>query len=387
MPARINHNAHLTSLHRNLSLHNASAARNMQQLSSGMRVNRASDDPASLALADGIQSEIRAVAEGTRNIEQTFSLLQVAEGSLNEIANMARRMHTLAMEAATSTFSDRDRMTINAEFAQLREEIDRIAGAATYNGRHLLTGANMHLEAESTALTNAADNGTSDIRVTDAVGGTYNFIDTVGDDTITLGNGVLTQTVNIGDALEGTGAIPSGKNTVIDFDELGIRVTLNGPNVVGVPGEYADGELDGQSIIVSEVEDFAFQVGPSETSNDVTRIRIPDMRATGPELQMDDLSITTTADARAALTKLVEVQDKVTVERNRIGAFQNRLQLSIETSTAVLERMRGTEASIREVNVAQSVNAMAKSQVLAQAATSVAVSADADIERILNLLR
>lgn len=386
MPARINHNAHLTTLHRNLSVHHAGAARQIQQLSSGMRANRASDDPASLALADGIHSEVRAVAEGTRNIEQTFSLLQVAEGSLNEIANMARRMQALAMEAASSVFSDRDRMSINAEFSQLREEIDRIAGTATYNGRHLLTGANMHLEASSTAVADAADNGVSDIRVSDAVGGTYTFIDTPGDGTITLGNGVLTQTVNVAEQLE-SGAIPAGQNAVVRFVELGIRITLNGPDVVGVPGEYADGDLDGQSIIVTESEDFAFQVGPSETSNDVSRIRIPDMRATGPELDIADLSIATLADTRRALGRLQEVQDKVTVVRNRIGAFQNRLELSIETSMSVLERMRGTEAAIREVNVAQAVTAMARSQILAQAATTMAVEADADIERILSLLQ
>jgi len=358
----------------------------MQQLSSGMRINRASDDPASLALANGINSEVRAVQEGTRNIEQTFSLLQVAEGTLSEIADMARRMTALAMQASSSVFNDRDRLNINAEFSQLREEIDRIAGAATYNGRHLLTGANMHLEASSSSLQGAAQNGISDIRVSEAVGGTYTFIDTPGDGTVTLGNGVLTQTITVADQLE-DGALPAGQNAVLDFGELGVRITLNGPGVVGVSGEYADGDLDGQTVLVTEVEDLAFQVGPSGTSNDVSRMRIPDMRATGPELNMADLSIVTMADARHALDRLQGVLDKVTVERNRIGAFQNRLQLSIGTSMSVLERMRGAEAAIREVNVAQSVNAMARSQILAQAATSVAVSADTDIERILSLLR
>jgi len=386
MPARINHNAHLTTIHRNLAAHHAGANRSIQQLSSGMRVNRASDDPASLALADGISSEVRAVAEGTRNIEQTFSLLQVAEGSLSEIANMTGRMRSLAMQAATSVFSDRDRLTISSEFTQLRDEIDRIAGAATYNGRHLLTGANMHLEASSTALTHAADNGISDIRVSDASGGTYTFIDTPGDGTITLGNGVITQTVNVTDDLD-VHAIPAGENAVVNFAELGIRVTLNGPDVVGVRGEYSDGDLDGQQIEVTEVDNFAFQVGPSETSNDVSRIRIPDMRATGTELDLGDLSISTMEDARQALTRLQEAEDKITVERNRIGAFQNRLQLSIETSMAVMERMRGTESAIREVDVARAAGTMAKSQILAQAATRVAVDADADIERILSLLR
>ncbi|MFH1566478.1 MAG: flagellin [Gemmatimonadota bacterium] len=386
MPAQINNHAHLQQLNRNLSLHYAGAARQMGQLSSGLRVSRSSDDPASLALADGIHSEIRAVAEGARNIEQTFSLLQVAEGTLGEITNMVGRMHSLAMEAASSVYSDRDRVNINAEFLQLREEIDRTAGAATYNGRHLLTGANPHLEAASTALAGAATTGVNDIRISDAVAGTYTFADSRGDGRLTLGNGVLTQTMDLGDQLE-QGAIPAGEHRVVIFDELGIRVTLNGPGVVGAPGRYADGALDGQTIVVSASTGFTFQVGPTEASNDVSRIRIPDMRASGPELAMESLSLRTMEDAQQALARLRQIQDQVTVERDHIGAFQNRLELSINTSMSVLERMQSAEADFREVDVARSVADLTRSQILAEAATSMSLSANTDTERILNLLR
>ena len=102
MPARINHNVHLKQIQRNLSVHHADAARQIEHLSSGLRVSRPSDDPASLAQADGIKSELRSLSEGRRNIQQTFSLLQVADGSLNEIAAMVNRMQALAIQAGSS---------------------------------------------------------------------------------------------------------------------------------------------------------------------------------------------------------------------------------------------------------------------------------------------
>lgn len=386
MPARINHNAHLKQTHRSLALHSAGIARRVEQLSSGNRVNRSSDDPAGMALVNSIHSEVRAITEGTRNIQQTFSLLQVAEGSLSEIANMIGRMRDLAMQASSSVYSDADRQNINAEFGTLRAEIDRIAGAATYNGRHLLTGGDMTINQSSTARTDAAASGISDIRVSDAARGTYTFVDAPGDGQITLGNGVMTETVVIGDRLA-DGAVPPGSHSVVPFGSLGIRVTLNGPDVIGAPGEYADGALDGQTITVDEITGFTFQFGPAETSNDVAVIHIADMRATGPHLGMADLSIITLRDAQASLERLEGVQQKVTTERNRLGAFQNRLELSVDTSMSVVERMQGAEADIRETDLAKSVSEMAKSQVLSQVATRMALEIDTDIGRMLSLLQ
>jgi len=386
MPARINHNVHLKQIHRSMATHGAGVARRIEQLSSGNRINRSSDDPASLALVNGIHSEIRAIAEGTRNIQQTFALLQVAEGSLSEIGDMVGRMRDLAMQASSSVYNNADRRSINAEFNTLRAEIDRIAAASTYNGRHLLTGGDMTLNGASTAQTDASVSGISDIRVSAAVSGTYTFVDTPGDSTITLGNGVLTQTIAVGDRLV-DGAIPPDSHAVVPFDRLGIRVTLNGPEVLGAPGEYVDGGLDGQTIIVDEITGFTFQFGPSETSNDVGTIQIADMRATGPHLGMAEISIVTLRDAQRSLEGLVQVQQKVTTERNRLGAFQNRLELSLETSMSVVERMRGTEANIRETDLVKSVSEMTKSQVLSQVAARMALEVDADIGRMLSLLQ
>ena len=384
---RINHNAHLREIHRTLALHSADTSRQIVMLSSGLRVNRSSDDPASLALANGIHSEVRAMVEGTRNIQQTFSLIQVADGSLNEISAMVNRMHSLAMQGASTILNNNNRLSINSEFNELRREIDRIASTTTYNGRRLLTGGNNTLSAESTALAAVATTGLTDVKVTDAEVSTYTFVDEPDDGLLTLGNGVHTQTVVIDDFLNEEGAVEDTEFHKVRFDRLGVEMTLTGSGVLGAPGRYSDGVLDGQTLIVEQDDSLTFQVGPSGTTNDVSRVVIRDMRATGPGLNLGQVSIGTRLDAQNALTVITQAIGTVTGERSRLGAFQNRLQLSISTSLSIVERMVETESRIREVDVARAASRMTHSQILAQAATSIAGTAGADINRILALLR
>ncbi len=387
MPARINHNVHLRQVHRQLAVHQADVSKQIGQLSSGRRVNRSSDDPASLALADGINSEVRAIVEGQRNIQQTFSLLQVADGSLDAIGGMINRMLDLSMQGASSVFNDGDRLNINSEFEDLKQEIDRIAGATTYNGKELLNGFVARVDRiASSAVADVEDTGVVRVRLTEAIPGTYVFLDDPEDGTLTLGNGVLTQTVNVRNLGE-DGALAIDDAVVLGFENLGIEVTLGGGRDDSGRQQYIDGELAGKTLVVEGITGLTFQVGPAETSNDVTTISITDMRSSGPGLNLESISIQTIEDAQNALPALRQAQSALIDERNRIGAFQNRLQLSLNTGEAVMEGMQATEANIREVDIARAITAMTHSQILAEAAISIAVSADADIDQILSLLR
>ena len=385
MPARINHNAHLRQVSRNMTIHSMDTARQIGQLSSGKRVSRSSDDPASLALADGIASEIRAISEGSRNIQQTFSMLQVAEGSLVEIGAMITRMTQLAMQAGSSVFNDNDRLNTNSEFSNLIKEIDRVAGSTTYNGKNLLTGFIVHVAENSTAIKDNDQTGVTKIRLTDTSPSTFTFVDNPGDGLITLGNGVVTQTVSIS-MVENGSITELSSDKFVRFRELGIEMTLAGEKNPEV-GAYKDGSLHGKTIEVEGLTEMSFQVGPSGTSNDVSTMTIADMRATSAALNLGGLSVVTRQDAMRALDGLRQALDLVVEERNRIGAFQNRLKLGIETSEVVVEKMESAASEIRDADIARSVTEMSKSQIMLQVAANIAVEADADIERILSLLR
>ena len=275
MPARLNHNVNLKQVHHNMRIHFDNTGSQIEKAASGRRINRSSDDPAGLALADGIKSEIMALTEGSRNVQQSIQMLQVAEGALGQISAIVQRLQGLSAQSASSTYTDADRPGINSEFQALKNEIERIAEFTSYNGIKLL----------------------------------------------------------------------------------------------------------------DSVREFTIQVGPAGDSNDVSRIVIGAMRTSGTTLNLDLGAIDTDLNARNALDQLQEVELKVLDERNRIAAFQNRLQLSATTTANIVEKMQSSESDIRDADMAQTLSNLSRSQIMAQTASSLAQEADIDIERILTLMQ
>ena len=117
-----------------------------------------------------------------------------------------------------------------------------------------------------------------------------------------------------------------------------------------------------------------------------TVIDIGDMSAAGPNLGIANLTLITTRDARDAMPQLRAAQRNIIQERNRIGAYHRRLELSASTSVSVIERMQKAESEMRDADIVQGVTAMTRAQILTQTAAAIAVEADADIERVLTLL-
>ncbi len=275
MPATLNHNVNLQHINRNMQIHFGNTGTQIEKASSGMRINRSSDDPASLALANGIHSDIYAMAEGSRNVQQSIQMLQVAEGALSQITEMIQRMGSLATQSASSTYSDANRPGVNGEFQALKNEIDRIAEFTTYNGMHLL----------------------------------------------------------------------------------------------------------------DSVDEYTIQAGASEASNDVLRIAIGDMRAMGPELNLDPVTADTLENSQDAIDRLEMARLNLTSKRNHIAALHNRLELSVETAASITASMLATESNVRSADFAQTLSSLTNSQIMMQTAGSLAYEADIDVDRILSLLQ
>jgi flagellin len=125
---------------RNLSVSQGKLAQSMQRLSSGLRINSASDDAAGLAISENMRGQITSMNQAVRNANDGVSLVQTAEGSLNETSNILVRMRELATQSSTGTVGSTERGYIQSEFNKLTSEIDRIAGAAEFNGTKLLDG-------------------------------------------------------------------------------------------------------------------------------------------------------------------------------------------------------------------------------------------------------
>lgn len=137
---RIQHNIAALNTHRNLGFNNTQSAKNLEKLSSGFKINRAGDDAAGLSISEKMRSQIRGLDMATKNSQDGISLIQTAEGALNETHSILQRMRELADQSANGTNTDSDREALQNEVKQLKEEIDRIGNTTEFNTQKLLNG-------------------------------------------------------------------------------------------------------------------------------------------------------------------------------------------------------------------------------------------------------
>ncbi|MFC4182832.1 flagellin N-terminal helical domain-containing protein [Saccharococcus thermophilus] len=144
---RINHNIEALNAYRNLAANQSNLSKNLEKLSSGLRINRAADDAAGLAISEKMRSQIRGLEMAERNAMDAISLLQTAEGALNEVHSILQRMRELAVQAANDTNTDEDRTHIQSEINQLADELNRIGNSTEFNKITLLDGSIYKTEA------------------------------------------------------------------------------------------------------------------------------------------------------------------------------------------------------------------------------------------------
>jgi len=140
MGLRISTNVASLNAQKNLSFTQRGAMTSLARLSSGYRINQAADDAAGLAISENLKGQIRGLRQASRNANDGISLVQVAEGGLNEVSNMMIRLRELAVQSASDTLGDTERKFLDTEYQQLKSEIQRISEVTQFNGRDLLNG-------------------------------------------------------------------------------------------------------------------------------------------------------------------------------------------------------------------------------------------------------
>ena len=369
MALRVNSNLAANSIIRQLKTTTRTVDSGLERLASGLRVNRAADDAAGLSVREGLRAELSGLQVNTRNAELANNLLQTAEGSLNEVNATLIRMRELAVQSSSSTLSDSDRSSLQAEFGQLSAEIDRIAQATTFNDQVLLTGFGNAVDATSTAIARSDTTGVTNVAISGAQAGTFTFIDDAGDSEITLGNGTTTQTINVGTILDGT-VVATGTQVVANFDRLGVQVTLAGANATGATGSFADGDLTGTELVITEGTGGLFQIGPSDAAFNRLEVSIPDLRASGTELNLSSASVDSLTTAQAAITSVDSAITTVAQERGNLGAVQNRVTFNLSATENRIEQVAAAESTISDADIATEVASLTRAQVLQQSATA-----------------
>ncbi|OWA36186.1 flagellin [Saccharibacillus sp. O16] len=145
----INHNIQAVNTHRNMGLNSAAASKNMEKLSSGLRINRAADDAAGLSISEKMRGQIRGLEQAQRNVQDGISFAQTAEGAMNEVSSMLGRMKELNVQKANGTYGAGDKSNINAELNALGDQIDSIMSNTKFNGINITSTVSVQADDSS----------------------------------------------------------------------------------------------------------------------------------------------------------------------------------------------------------------------------------------------
>jgi len=294
----INHNIAASNTHRQLAVNTANTNKSIEKLSSGLRINRAGDDAAGLAISEKMRGQIRGLDMAAKNSQDGISLIQTAEGALNETHSILQRMRELAVQSSNDTNTDTDRTSLQKEVDELAKEITRIANTTEFNTKKLLDGS--------------AKTGSG---VTSAANLTFHI-----------------------------GANAS-QNISLDISAMD-SASLG---VAGTGGASATGST-----------------AATATSG---------------------ISISSQASANAAITTINTAIETVSTERAKLGAYQNRLEHTINNLNTSAENLTAAESRIRDVDMAKEMMSQTKNNILAQAAQAMLAQANQQPQGVLQLLR
>jgi flagellin len=368
---RINHNIAALNTHRQLGSATNAQMKSMEKLSSGLRINRAGDDAAGLAISEKMRGQIRGLDQASRNSQDAISLIQTAEGALNETHDILQRMRELSVQASNGTNTDDDRIALNNEVTELIEEIDRIANQTEFNTKKLLDGSlGTQVDNSTTASTALAVTGVTGASTTGGL--------TANTWTIAAGDGTNVPT--------GAYTITDGTTTLVSnvaADATAGKITFgNGELVIDVSDAYLTDALDGATIEITGSE-VTFQIGANE--NQTMGLSISDMTASG--LSVDGIDISNATDAQTAISTIDDAITSVSEERAKLGANQNRLDHTINNLGTSSENLTAAESRIRDVDMAKEMMTQTKNSILGQAAQAMLAQSNQMPQGVLQLLR
>ncbi|GBD23814.1 Flagellin B [bacterium HR29] len=380
---------------RNLSLTGLRMGKVMEKLSSGYRINRAADDAAGLGISEKMRAQIRGNQQAVRNAQDGISMLQTAEGALDEVHAILQRMRELAVQAANGTYAENgaERTSIGQEILQLKNEIDRIATATKFNGQNLLTGTLAGTLSASSELlvgiqlnTTGGDATVTEINVQGARAGSYTLTGSGTSLTLTHDTLGVSQTITVN-------AIAPNSSTTLNFANLGVSIKLVSDNGKSAAGLVTDITATANNqFTVTGSGSAQLQVGANQGDN--LSISFGNMQTTqlGASTSLnalitDDQNVSTIAKAETLITEIDGAIEDVNRQRGEFGAAQNRLESVIRSLGVAVENLSAAESRIRDADIAELSSQLVSQQILQQAGISVLAQANQMPQAALALLK
>lgn len=359
---KINSNIQAQIANSVLKANESKYAKATEKLSSGYKINHAEDAPAGMAITNRMHAQLAALNKATQNASNGISVIQTAEGALSEIQDMVQRMNELSVKAANGTMTEADRNAIQKEIDQLTKEVERIANDTEYNTQNLLGGEQ--------ALKGYTDKSSSSVLHYDIdfPQGEYSFDYATGNLTPKPGTN--------------TDALPDG--TVPEYDEEGGFWTITTPKGAQAKIECDKNSSDGSANIeLKGVGGMKIQVGASEGQE--IQLVIPTISL--KNMGIEDIDCTTEEGAKKAMDQVQNALSFISSARSSLGAYQNRLETTVETLNISVENLTQSYSTIKDVDMADEMVNYTTLQVLVQAGTSMLTQANEQPQQALQLLQ
>ena len=367
MGLRIQNNIAALNAHRQLTISDRGLSKSLARLSSGYRINSAADDAAGLAISQSFRADIASFRVASRNTSEASSLLQVAEGAMDQIGNMLTRLKELATQAASANAgSNLDK--INSEATKLIAEIDRIADSTEYADTKLINGSyGVTISSKTATMTSGVGfTGASGMKASELYGISSTLTGTVV--TMTVTTTEISETVYF--------TAPTGTDTKdVNIASLGLTLTVN---------QSAGTSTDGQ-ITAGSSGHSAFQVGAENSTDNRLSIDIGDLTDGSSGLNISGIDLTSAANAQTALDTIDTAIGSLSKVRGDVGAYMNRLSYASANLSTTIENVTAAESVIRDVDMAAEMINFTKNQILLQAGTAMLAQANMAPQQVLAL--
>jgi len=375
-----------------MNVNNRNLSKAMEQLSTGNRINGASDDAAGLAIAEKMTSQIRGLNQAVRNANDAISMIQTAEGALVEVSNMMQRMRELAVQSASDTNVTADRTALNNEFVQLRNEINRVAQNTQWNGTKILDKSF------------ASGSGQFKFQVGANAAQTIN---------LTIGNYQTTSSSQGTTATVATTANASGPNAATGVAQVS-TLTIAGTPAIGDVITVSVGDKSfvhtvtaGASTAVQTVSEIASAISSglgtisgvgvsasagvltftaSSTAYGSNSFSISSSQA-GLLGGIRESAVDTQANSNSAIAALDTAIATVNSGRSEMGATMNRLTYAADNLSNISANTSASRSRIRDTDYSQATTELARSQIIQQAATAMLAQANQQPQTVLSLLK
>ncbi|UQZ76060.1 flagellin [Niallia circulans] len=367
----INHNLSAMNTYRQMGSNQVNASKSMEKLSSGLRINRAGDDAAGLAISEKMRGQISGLNQAQRNSQDGISLIQTAEGALNETHSILQRMRELATQASNDTNTDQDRQELQKELNQLTSEINRIGNNTEFNQKKLLNGSQALKDGERVATAGNTESGNG-LHLQVGANSQQNFtVDIFDMRAEALGvAGTENSTAKIGDSDK------VGEKNAWTTNGTETYTSASGASTTGNKILTENGTTIGAEL-VEKSSDAKFASGAANKLTDAGN-------ATGAAVYALDIS--DHKKATAAISTIDAAINQVSAERSKLGAFQNRLEHTISNLGNSAENLQSAESRVRDVDMAKEMMEMTKSNILSQASQSMLAQANQRPQSVLQLL-